>query len=77
MCHFCSPENSDYSPLSSSAVNFPALSMPGSTQDFQVTIIDDLVPENTESFQLSTTSNDPDALVAIAAATGLITDNDR
>lgn len=57
-------------------MNFLALSNPGTTQDVFVTIIEDQVPENTETFPLTVRSDDLDAVPVISSATGIITDDD-
>ena len=41
-----------------------------------MSMIDDEVPETTESFQLSTSSNDLNAVAVVPTATGLIFDDD-
>ena len=56
---------------------FPANSQPGSTQNFNVQLNDDQVPELTENFQLSTRSDFPGAVAVRPTATGIIEDDDR
>ena len=42
-----------------------------------MSIIDDVIPEITENFLLSTSSNDLDAVAVVPMATGVIIDDDR
>ena len=74
--HFSPSVPGDFTGLADFPVGFPALSVPGSTQDFFVSITNDAIPELTESFSLRVGTNDPDALVATEFATCIINDDD-
>ena len=74
---FLSKAPSDFFQLSDQEVIFPANSQPGSTQNFNVQLNNDQVPELTENFQLSTRSDFPGAVAVRPTATGIIEDDDR